>query len=242
MWLTTIGPGENQSVFWPMRRKAYYGVLPICCALALVGCVSFEKYPPSWEPLVQQDPADCPTIGGAYLDEGASSVKEPVPSLSFIIGGNRREHLYSHTSIEQSDKDTLVVHFWTKGSVAESKTLHRSSGDFNCTGGRLVFARGEPFIGGHGMVLWIGGSSLHFEVTPMPHALIVDRKEFGAGVVAPLLIPIPIAGGGNNWFRYERSQPLLGLPAEKFQGLGQECASDVPCMGALKCVDQVCVQ
>ena len=190
-------------------RACQSTIVAIVCGVGVLGCVSTEKYPEGWEAVSEDTTQACPNIAGAYRDDGAGRAFS-VPQLSNIFDGNKKNWVYSHTSIEQPDKEALVVRFWAKGKVEKTRTLHRSAGDFTCTGGRLVLASfGTLDAAGAGLGFAVGGDRIHFELMATPKALVAERRDSASGVAFILLLPVPMIGWENNWYRYERSQPSV---------------------------------
>jgi hypothetical protein len=112
--------------------------------LCLAGCAVAEyPYPPAWDPLVQRPDGDCRELLGRYADRGERDDDAIKPSLTRQLFGEFADWEKATTvQLAMPNDGALVVTVDGEGGSLFSRTLLRSSRDYDCRGGRLIFATG----------------------------------------------------------------------------------------------------
>ena len=167
--------------------------LLLSSAVALTACVSIERFPEAWEPIIELGKKDCPQLIGEYSDLGeVPSGKYQVSLASWLFESwdphNKPDRIAFNLSSDSLTVRTLG------GARSEMVSLDRNRGEFTCASGVLMIPRSKS-INREGIAAAEHGT---LEIARTNNFLVVNSSGGGAGIA----LLVPVAFYGNNYARF----------------------------------------
>ena len=152
----------------------------------MCACVSHEKYPPDWAPIVKPS-NDCLTISGTYNDDSSSKILPLCYFLtSQVIKSCNLNNKTVYVQINKGDDDALIVIAWNESTRLAEKIYKKN--EYTCTDGGIEISMGMDLTDGG--VLGLEWHKLTLKKAS-DDSLVVMCRGGGFGLYG-MLIPIVV--------------------------------------------------
>lgn len=181
--------------------------------LLLSSCVSHQKYPLEWPPLISIANEKCPDISGIFVNEG----ERPDKTKRYLsdafektemykdIGQRKKDVDVTHVKINRPDNDTLEILFWNNDTLVDKNIYSRKKKEYSCTpeGIRIPLGSGVSSQMGEGIIP-VGINWLTLYLTKNTDGeLVIRYTSSGVG----LALIVPIAGSTSDYVRFRQKRP-----------------------------------
>jgi len=168
----------------------------VAIPLLISSCMSIQKYPSEWPPLIDIEDQICPNISGSYVNDGEKT--------DGIITSLLGKWEATHFQINQLHDDTLEILFLDNDTLVDKNIYSKKKGEYSCTpeGVRISFGtKASTQIGEGLMPVSLNWASLYLTKNT-DGELVVKATSSGMGLV----VVFPVAGYAADYARFKQKQ------------------------------------
>ena len=183
-----------------------FGII-VVLPLLIFSCVSIQKYPSEWPPLISIENDKCHNISGTYENEGQWADKSDTSLIRladyfFPKGVDVKPLGVTHVQITQSDDDTMEILFWNNENLVDKKIYLRKRNEYTCTseGIKISFGTLTTTQMGEGLMpVSVNWAAMYLKKNTSGE-LVAKFTSSGVGLV----IVMPVSGFSSFYGRFKQ--------------------------------------